>query len=93
MVVHRYPCIEAWDLEREMRLQYDVDIEMRTLSWLENNNCFEIIGIDEEVDEDPENLGFNWGDSIDCVIKRNLVRAHLRDLFPEESFVLVEVSE
>lgn len=91
MKVNRYPCIEAWDLEREMRLQYDVDIEMRTLFWLENNNCFEIIGIDEEVDEDPN--GMSWGDSADCAVKRNLVRAHLRDLFPEESFVLVEVSE
>lgn len=91
MKVNRYPCLEAWDLEREIRLQYDVDIDMRSLFWLENNNCFEIIGITEAVDEDPN--GMSWGDSADSATKRNLVRAHLRDLFPDSDIVLVGISE
>ena len=90
MIVRRYPCVEITDLEEEIHFQYGIDVDIAPLFNFLNNDCYEILAIHEENDEDPEQV-FTW-ESPDAIIQRNLVRAHLRDLFPNDEIVLVEIS-
>ena len=89
MIVHRYPCVEITDLEEELHFQYDIDVDIAVLFDFLNNDCYEILPFHEENDEDPE---APYVGNPNTVIQRNLVRAHLRDLFPNDEIVLVEIS-
>lgn len=88
MNIKFYPVISAYDLRKEMKLQYDVDIEPRDLFALEmGDNEYAIISISKNADE--MDVEYIW-DEPGAVALRTLVRTHLRDLLPEWDLVMME---
>ena len=87
MNIRYYPVISAYDLRKEMKLQYDVDIEPRDLFGLEvGESEYSIISISKNADE--TDVEYVW-DVPGAVALRTLVRTHLRDLLPEWDLVMM----
>ena len=81
------PVINASELCKEIRLQYDVDIE---------DICDVFFGNDalplNEIDlADPDEVydGSSWEDEEE-IGWRNLIRTHLRDTFPNNRLIIIE---
>jgi hypothetical protein len=88
MNIKFYPVVSADDLRKEMKLQYDVDIEPRELFGLEvGDDEYAIVSISKGADE--MDVEYVW-DVPGAVALRTLVRTHLRDLLPEWDFVMMD---
>ncbi len=86
-----YPVIEVGVLEDEMKTQFDIDIESELTNILFGDNymndsyksyCFE---------DDEEFHGYAWEDE-ERIRIRNLVNAYLRDILPDYTHVLIDVT-
>lgn len=87
MNIKFYPVISAYELRKEMKRQYDVDIEPRELFGLEmGDDEYAIISISKGADK--MDVEYIW-DVSGAVALRTLVRTHLRDLLPEWDYVMV----
>lgn len=86
-----YPVVDAWDLEKAVNAQFDVEIsEIRELLFdddYQNNCCQYFCYADMEEYED-------WMSDVDeeAMRLRNLVRAYLQDAIPDYQAVLIDVS-
>jgi hypothetical protein len=86
-----FPVVEIYDLEKELKTQFDVDIEgeLRNILFYDNyqNDCYKSYYFED----DEEFHGDAWEDEEHIRI-RNLVNAYLRDTLPDYSRVLIDVT-
>ena len=80
--------VSAYDLEEAVRMQYGLEdyIEITHLFWPEDfqNDCLKRLNIEEDSCElEPET---------EEATQRKLIRTYLRDIFPDETEILVDVS-
>lgn len=92
MAVYRmYPAIEADVLENEIKTQFDVDIEddLRSILFYDNyqNDCYKPYYFED----DEEFHGYSW-ENEEHIRIRNLVNAYLRDILPDYTCVLIDVT-
>lgn len=92
MAIHTlYPVVDAWDLEKAVNAQFDVEIdEIRNLLFDDDyqNDCYKsFYYADMEEYQD-------WMGDVDeeAIRLRNLVRAYLQDTIPDYTSVLIDVS-
>ena len=80
--------VSAYDLEKAVRMQYGLEdpIEIAPLFWPEDfqNDCLKRLNIEEDA--------YEWKPETEEAIQRRLIRAYLRDIFPDEVSILVDVS-
>ena len=85
------PVVEIYDLEKELKTQFDVDIENELTNILFNDNysndCYKTYYFEDDV----EFHGYAWEDEEHIRI-RNLVNAYLRDILPDYNKVLIDVT-
>ena len=87
MNIKFYPVVSAYELRKEMKLQYDVDIEPRELFALEiGDDEYSIVSISKSADE--MDVEYIW-DEPGAVALRTLVRTHLRELLPDWNVVIM----
>ena len=89
-VYEMYPVIEVSALERELEIQFDVEVdELRNILFDDDyqNDCYKSYCFAE----DEEYTGESWQDDKEIRI-RNLVNAYLRDILPDYERVLIDVS-
>lgn len=86
-----YPVIEVGVLEDEIKTQFDVDIkgELRKILFYDNymNDCYKSYCFED----DEEFHGYAWEDE-ERIRIRNLVNAYLRDILPDYTHILVDVT-
>ena len=86
-----YPVIEVNILENEIKTQFDVDVEddLRNILFGDNyqNDCYKSYCFED----DEEFHGYAWEDE-ECIRIRNLVNAYLRDILPDYTYVLIDVT-
>ena len=85
-----FPVIEIGALERELKIQFDVEIdELRNILFDDDyqNDCYKSYCFAD----DEEYTGESWENEEEIRI-RNLVNAHLRDILPDYTHVLIDVS-
>lgn len=92
MAVYKmYPVIEVDVLENELKTQFGVDIknELRNILFYEDyqNDCYKRYYFED----DEEFHGYAWEDE-ERIRIRNLVNAYLRDILPDYTCVLVDVT-
>jgi hypothetical protein len=83
--------VEDTDIVNEVNGAYGTNIESIANLFFEGdfmNDCYKSLWIDEEADE---NRGYACEDE-DNFKLRNLVRAHLRQCFPNTERIIVDVS-
>ena len=84
------PVIEIYVLEKELKTQFDVDVdgELRNILFYEDymNDCYKSYYF-----ADDEEYKYSWQDE-EHVRIRNLVNAYLRDILPGHERVLIDVS-
>lgn len=85
-----YPVIEVGVLEDEIKTQFGVDVqgELSSILFYDNymNDCYKSYCF-----EDDEEYKYSWQNE-DHVRIRNLVNAYLRDILPDYTHVLVDVT-
>lgn len=83
--------VNMFDIETDIKLQYDVNIEMIPLFFPDtNNDCYHSLCFDEGMDETYH--GYPWEDEEE-ILQRNLVRGYLRDVIPGgQTRILVKIS-
>lgn len=88
------PVIKVSVLENELKTQFNVDVEgeLRSILFYNDyqNDCYKPYRFtdDEEVYDD-----YDWEDRKNIRIRiRNLVNAYLRDILPDYTRVLIDVS-
>ena len=85
-----YPVIEVDALKKELKTQFDVDIEgeLREILFYDNyiNDCYKSYYF-----EDDEEYKYSWQNE-EHVRIRNLVNAYLRDILPNYDSVLIDVT-
>ena len=82
--------VEDSDIVEEVNEIYGTEIESIANLFFEGdfmNNCYKSLWIDAEADEDR-----GYGEDGDNFKDRNIVRAHLRQCFPNTERILVDVS-
>ena len=78
------PVINRFELEKEIKLQYDVELNIDYLFYGYSDDEFNYLGIDEQWD--------GYEDEDEDSVKRKLVRQHLRDIMPEGTdAVIIEI--
>lgn len=86
-----YPVIEVDILENEIKTQFDVDVEdnLRNILFGDNyqNDCYKSYCFED----DEEFHGYAWEDE-ERIRIRNLVNAYLRDILPDYTHVLIDVT-
>ena len=86
-----YPVIEVNILENEIKTQFDVDVEddLRNILFGDNyqNDCYKSYCFED----DEEFHGYTWEDE-ERIRIRNLVNAYLRDILPDYTHVLINVT-
>lgn len=86
-----YPVIEVNILENEIKTQFDVDVEddLRNILFGDNyqNDCYKSYCFED----DEEFHGYAWEDE-ERIRIRNLVNAYLRDILPDYTHVLIDVT-
>ena len=86
-----YPVIEVNILENEIKTQFDVDVEddLRNILFGDNyqNDCYKSYCFED----DEEFHGYAWEDE-ERIRIRNLVNAYLRDILPDYTHVLINVT-
>ena len=91
-IYEMYPVIEIDDLEKELKIQFDVE--------LENNDLRNILFYDDYMNDcyksyyfadDEEYTGKSWQNE-ERIRIRNLVNAYLRDILPNYERVLINVT-
>ncbi len=86
-----YPVIEVGVLEEEIKTQFDVDVEgeLSNILFGDNyqNDCYKSYYFED----DEEFHGYAWEDEEHIRI-RNLVNAYLRDILPDYTHILVDVT-
>ena len=86
-----YPVIEVRVLENEIKTQFDVDVEgeLSNILFYDNyqNDCYKSYCFED----DDEFHGYAWEDERRIRI-RNLVNAYLRDILPDYTRVLIDVT-
>jgi hypothetical protein len=92
MAVYRmYPVIDVDALENELKTQFDIDIEgnLRSILFYDNyqNDCYKSYCFED----DEEFHGYAW-ENEEHIRIRNLVNAYLRDILPDYTHVLVDVT-
>lgn len=92
MAVYKmYPVIEVDVLENELKTQFGVDIkdELRSILFYDDyrNDCYKRYCFED----DEEFHGYTWEDE-EHILIRNLVNAYLRDILPDYTCVLVDVT-
>ena len=91
MIYTMYPVIDINDLEDELKLQFDVDIEdeLRNILFYDDyqNDCYKSYCFED----DEEFHGCDWEDEEHIRI-RNLVNAYLRDILPDYTRGLIDVT-
>ena len=92
MAVYRmYPVIEVDVLENELKARFDVNIEgdLRNILFYEDyqNDCYKSYCFED----DEEFHGYSWEDEEHIRI-RNLVNAYLRDILPNYTSILVDIT-
>lgn len=85
-----YPVIDVTDLEDAIRIQFGVDVEgeMRNILFGDDymNDCYKSYCF-----EDDEVYESEWQDEEGIRI-RNLVNAYLRDILPDYTHVLIDMT-
>ena len=84
--------VEDSDIVEEVNNTYDTEIESIANLFFEGdfmNDCYKSLWIDEEADEDR---GYPPYEDENNFKLRNIVRAHLRQCFPNTERILVDVS-
>ena len=85
------PVIEVDVLEKELKIQFDVDIEgeLRNILFYDNyqNDCYKSYYFDDDI----EFHGYTW-ENEEHIRIRNLVNAYLRDILPNYDSVLIDVT-
>ena len=88
MKFDRKVVVRAYDLEEAVRMQYGVEgpIEIAPLFWPEDfqNDCLKRLNIEEDA--------YEWEPETEEATQRQLIRTYLRDIFPDETDILVDVS-
>ena len=81
------PVISSTELRNEIRLQYDIDISDICDFLFGDESC----SLNEIDLTDPDEVysGSPWDDEEE-ISWRNLVKAHLRDIFPNNKLIIVE---
>ena len=91
MIYTMYPVIDVCDLEDELKTQFDVDIEgeLRNILFGDDyqNDCYKSYCFED----DEEYTGETWENEEEIRI-RNLVNAYLRDILPDYTHVLIDVT-
>lgn len=86
-----YPVIEVRVLENEIKTQFDVDVEgeLSNILFYDNyqNDCYKSYCFED----DDEFHGYTWEDERRIRI-RNLVNVYLRDILPDYTRVLIDVT-
>lgn len=86
-----YPVIEVGILEKEIKIQFDVDVEgeLSNILFGDNyqNDCYKSYCFED----DEEFHGYAWEDE-ERIRICNLVNAYLRDILPDYTHVLVDVT-
>ena len=85
--------VEADEIEKVVKLQFGVDIEIRSLMWPEDymNDCYKILCFGEDtIKYNQKNMAAE--ETNDIYRERALVYAVMKDCFPEYEAVLVDVS-
>jgi hypothetical protein len=86
-----YPVIEVGILEDEIKTQFDVDVEgeLSNILFYDNyqNDCYKSYCFED----DEEFCGYAWQNEEHIRI-RNLVNAYLRDILPDYTHVLIDVT-
>lgn len=86
-----YPVIEIDVLENELKAQFDVDIEdeLRNILFHDNyqNDCYKSYCFEDDV----EFHGYSW-ENEEHIRIYNLVNAYLRDILPDYTHVLIDVT-
>ena len=91
MIYTMYPVIEVDVLERELKIQFDVDIEgdLRNILFYDDyqNDCYKSYYFED----DEEFRGYPW-ENEEHIRIRNLINAYLRDILPDYTHVLIDVT-
>ena len=85
-----YPVIEVRTLEKELKVQFDVEVDdLSNILFGDEyqNDCYKSYGFTY----DEEFHGYDWEDEEEIRI-RNLVNAYLRDILPDYERVLIDVT-
>lgn len=90
-VYEMFPVIEVGVLEDEIKIQFDVDVEgeLSNILFGDNyqNDCYKSYCFED----DEEFCGYAWQNEKHVRI-RNLVNAYLRDILPNYTRILVDVT-
>lgn len=90
-VYEMFPVIEVGVLEDEIKTQFDVDVEgqLSSILFYDNymNDCYKSYCFED----DEEFHGYAWQNE-EHVRIRNLVNAYLRDILPNYTRVLIDVT-
>lgn len=86
-----YPVIEVNVLEKELKIQFDVDVEgeLREILFGDDyqDDCYKSYCFED----DEEFHGDIWEDE-EYIRIRNLVNAYLRDILPDYTHVLIDIT-
>ena len=86
-----YPVIYIDDLEKAVNAQYDTDLDLRDLLFVDGseyvNGCCKRFYYEEL----ETYAGFPWQDE-QHITEVNLIKSYLQDILPDYSCVLLEIS-
>ena len=82
------PVVHADELNKALALQYQVEFDVRNLFWdyFTNDTCMRL-----EYGDYPDNANFASADEVN-ELKRRVVCGFLRDIFPNYTEVIIDVS-
>lgn len=75
MIYSMCPLIDSYDLEKEIKLQYDIEVDVVDLFFDYECNEINYLGIGEQWDEDEDEDEF--------FPTKKLIKQHLRDILPK----------
>ncbi len=85
--------VEAYEIEKAVKLQFGVDIELRSLMWSEayiNDSYKKLYFGDSTIKHNQANMRAE--ETNDVYRERALVYAIMKDCFPNDEYVFVDVS-
>ena len=86
-----FPVVEIYDLEKELKIQFDVDVEDELTEILfgdnYSNDCYKTYYFEY----DEEFHGYAW-ENEEHIRIRNLLNDYLRDILPNYNSVLIDVT-